>query len=157
MKPSNSNTRLPFSQAKGDISFTSLGAGSDVFSPNQDVISCEESSIAQSPTLPNYSRISQKYPAFNISGILILGLQQLFDLIKVENDIIGGKTFVIKCSYCEIYNDLVYDLLTSKEFGEVLSVSEDSKVSTAWLTKNRQKTFMLKELKNSPFILMRNA
>ena len=36
------------------------------------------------------------------------------------------KTFVLKCSYMEIYNETVYDLLKDQNKFESLSVSEDA-------------------------------
>ena len=38
------------------------------------------------------------------------------------------NTFIVRCSYFEIYNDLCYDLLANlEEFGDSLPVCEDPK------------------------------
>ena len=43
----------------------------------------------------------------NKTGLLIQALKDLFNKIKTAED----KTFFVKCSYVEIYNDQIYDLL----------------------------------------------
>ncbi len=40
-------------------------------------------------------------------GVLIYSLEDLFKEIKEDKE----KTFFLRCSYIEIYNELVYDLL----------------------------------------------
>ena len=63
-------------------------------------------------------------------GILIHGLQQLFESIE-EREHSEKRIFIVKCSYFEIYNDQVYDLL-NEDFAtthESLQVVEDPKVS----------------------------
>jgi len=44
-------------------------------------------------------------------GILTLGLQQLFETIK-QREVDENRVYIIHCSYFEIYNDQVYDLLS---------------------------------------------
>lgn len=65
---------------------------------------------------------------------MILSLKELFSRVKetstLSGSIIGGqsKVYIIRCSYFEIYNDAVYDLLnTHKEqaFNEPLQLNED--------------------------------
>ena len=61
-------------------------------------------------------------------GILIHGLQQLFEKID-EREEQENRIVIVKCSYFEIYNDQVYDLL-NEEFAtthEALQVIEDPK------------------------------
>ena len=59
----------------------------------------------------------------NKSGLLIQALRALFEKIKSSED----KTFFVKCSYIEIYNDQIYDLLQRAEnIGETLQVCEDT-------------------------------
>lgn len=59
----------------------------------------------------------------NTFGILVLSLKELFKTIEEDLD----KTFVLHCSYVEIYNDNVYDLLAPRQrFGEVLLIAEDT-------------------------------
>jgi hypothetical protein len=59
----------------------------------------------------------------NKNGLLIQALKDLFVKIKSDPD----KTFFVKCSYVEIYNDLVYDLLQRAEnISETLNVCEDA-------------------------------
>lgn len=57
-------------------------------------------------------------------GVIILALQDLFDTI--QND--SSKSYYLTCSYLEIYNEQIYDLLVSKpEFTKtVLTVNEDA-------------------------------
>ena len=67
-------------------------------------------------------------------GILIHGLQQLYENIE-ERERTEKQIFIVKCSYFEIYNDQVYDLL-NEDFAtthEALQVIEDPKVSEAGL------------------------
>jgi hypothetical protein len=56
------------------------------------------------------------------SGSLIQAFAEIFDAIEKSTD----RTFFVKCSYIEIYNDQVYDLLQRTEnLGETLQVCED--------------------------------
>ena len=51
------------------------------------------------------------------TGVLVQALKNLFS--QTQND--KTKTYFIKCSYVEIYNDQVYDLLERAEnFSETL-------------------------------------
>jgi Cdc6-like AAA superfamily ATPase len=55
-------------------------------------------------------------------GILIQSLKDLFD--EVQNDL--DKSFVVRCSYIEIYNEQIFDLLKPhNKLSEVLTVAED--------------------------------
>lgn len=59
----------------------------------------------------------------NKTGLLIQALKTLFEKIKSSEE----KTFFVKCSYVEIYNDQIYDLLQRAEnIGETLQVCEDT-------------------------------
>ena len=50
-------------------------------------------------------------------------MKDLFD--EVQNDL--DKSFVVRCSYIEIYNEQIYDLLKSaSRLADVLTVAEDS-------------------------------
>jgi hypothetical protein len=76
-------------------------------------------------------------------GVLIYSLNELFDGIenyyqkspeksdeesKEQGDNMKTNTFVVRCSYFEIYNDTVYDLLADiNDFDKPLLVCEDSK------------------------------
>jgi hypothetical protein len=56
-------------------------------------------------------------------GILIQSLKDLFDDVQSDLD----KSFVVRCSYIEIYNEQIFDLLKPpSRLAEVLTVSEDS-------------------------------
>lgn len=59
-------------------------------------------------------------------GILIHALQSLFEEIDLR-EMTENKIFVVKCSYFEIYNDQVYDLLREEfaQLNEPLQVVED--------------------------------
>lgn len=67
-------------------------------------------------------------------GILILSLKELFSRVKEQqsaNTETDVRVYMIRCSYFEIYNDAVYDLLnTQKEiaFNEPLQLNEDIRV-----------------------------
>jgi hypothetical protein len=51
-----------------------------------------------------------------------MSLTDIFRIIKKDVD----KTYFIKCSYVEIYNDLVFDLLNSKDrFSEPMTISSN--------------------------------
>jgi hypothetical protein len=57
-------------------------------------------------------------------GILVYALNELFDNVKSS-----PKAFIIKCSYFEIYNDQVFDLLQEREeqMQDPLQLAEDIK------------------------------
>ena len=62
--------------------------------------------------------------ADNQSGVLYLAMHDLFSKINEFHD----RKFFIRCSYIEIYTDLVYDLLQDQEImGQTLSINEDKK------------------------------
>jgi hypothetical protein len=46
----------------------------------------------------------------NTDGVLILALKELFQRVK-DPESEKERVFIIRCSYFEIYNDSVYDLL----------------------------------------------
>ena len=57
------------------------------------------------------------------SGIIYSGLVDLFDTAQKEQD----SKIKFTCSYMEIYNELVFDLLSPKEsFGDTLTIYQDS-------------------------------
>lgn len=57
-------------------------------------------------------------------GILFQSLRELFSNIEQDLD----KTYVLRCSYIEIYNEQIFDLLKSpSRLSELLTISEDSK------------------------------
>jgi hypothetical protein len=57
-------------------------------------------------------------------GILIHALNDIFSVIEKDLD----KTYVLRCSYIEIYNEQIFDLLKPpSRLTEVLTVSEDTK------------------------------
>ena len=59
----------------------------------------------------------------NKTGALIQAFKEIFEQIEKTND----RTFFVKCSYIEIYNDNVYDLLQKTEnLNETLQVCEDA-------------------------------
>jgi hypothetical protein len=59
----------------------------------------------------------------NKNGVLIQSLKELFQKLKGDQE----KTYFVKCSYVEIYNDLIYDLLQrSENIAETLQVCEDT-------------------------------
>lgn len=75
-------------------------------------------------------------------GVLIYSLNELFNQIEnysfinksLDEDFkdsgsnMKSNTFIIKCSYFEIYNDTIYDLLSDiNEFDKPLMVCEDPK------------------------------
>lgn len=72
----------------------------------------------------------------NSDGLLGLALRDIF----VEMDELPDKKFFLKCSYLEIYNDLVFDLLKSQScLGETLSIHEDQNVRSILSSENRSK------------------
>lgn len=67
-------------------------------------------------------------------GILIMSLKELFQKVSGVNggETIGQRVYIIRCSYFEIYNDSIYDLLNSQKeqaFNEPLQLQEDIRVS----------------------------
>ena len=55
-------------------------------------------------------------------GILFQSLTELFN--NIENDL--DKTYVLRCSYIEIYNEQIFDLLKPpSRLSEVLTINED--------------------------------
>lgn len=68
-------------------------------------------------------------------GILIMSLKELFQKVSGVNggETIGQRVYIIRCSYFEIYNDAIYDLLNSQKeqaFNEPLQLQEDIRVSS---------------------------
>jgi hypothetical protein len=54
-------------------------------------------------------------------GVIMMAVRDLFRQITLETD----KKFVVSCSFLEIYNDSVHDLLTTTErLGEELPIIE---------------------------------
>ena len=92
--------------------------GSGCFS---DLSSLADPLSNKNPLTPASSRASRNnfgsaIPSFESStvrleGVLTLGLRDLFQAIEKDNE----KTFIVRCSYFEIYNDYVYDLLGTQE------------------------------------------
>ena len=71
--------------------------------------------------------LGQHDDLLQFNGILFLALHDIFTFIsnKPENE-----EYVVTCSYIEIYNEQVYDLLNKPEnFGECLQIFEDQKHS----------------------------
>lgn len=68
-----------------------------------------------------------KYAKGNLTkntGVLIQSLKDIFD--KIETDL--NKTYFLKASYFEIYNDNIYDLLTTQDKqGNTLNMAQDTK------------------------------
>jgi hypothetical protein len=56
-------------------------------------------------------------------GILIYAMQDLFKEIEEDKE----KTYFLRCSYIEIYNEQVYDLLRTEDtlLSEPLHLNED--------------------------------
>ncbi|CAD8114275.1 unnamed protein product [Paramecium sonneborni] len=60
----------------------------------------------------------------NDEGVLLQSFKDLF--AKIDNDL--NKTYVLRCSYFEIYNEQIFDLLKpSSKLQETLQVNEDQK------------------------------
>jgi hypothetical protein len=58
------------------------------------------------------------------SGILLQSLSEIFTQIDKDQD----KTYFMHCSYIEIYNEQIFDLLKpSQKLGETLSINEDAR------------------------------
>jgi len=61
--------------------------------------------------------------AYKETGILNMSLEDIFRIIRKDKN----KTYFIKCSYIEIYNDFVYDLLKPiEQLSYALTVSSNS-------------------------------
>lgn len=61
----------------------------------------------------------------NLEGVLLLALKDMFSEMEKQID----KKFFIRCSYLEIYTDLVYDLLKDQDhLFETLTIGEDLNV-----------------------------
>lgn len=61
----------------------------------------------------------------NLEGILGLALRDMFAEMDRQND----KKFYVRCSYLEIYTDVVYDLLKEQDkLTETLTIGEDLNV-----------------------------
>jgi hypothetical protein len=63
-----------------------------------------------------------------------MSLKELFQKVSGVNggEAIGQRVYIIRCSYFEIYNDAIYDLLNSQKelaFNEPLQLQEDIRVS----------------------------
>lgn len=74
-----------------------------------------------------YSILGQNNNQFDFEGIAFIALDQIFKRILSKSE---NEEFVVTCSYIEIYNEQVYDLLNKPEnFGECLQIYEDQKQS----------------------------
>ena len=77
--------------------------------------------------LPDFVYDSHKTDFESNTGILIQGLRDIFAAIGQDKE----RTFFLKCSYFEIYNDQIYDLLKPRgEMHESLQLVEDVKRDT---------------------------
>jgi len=75
---------------------------------------------------PNSSKILPEFENENASGVLFYAAQKIFEKICIGTDSKSGCTNVIKCSYIEIYNDSIYDLLQEKNrIKNALSINEN--------------------------------
>lgn len=77
-----------------------------------------------SPFRPSKSPSLSPTPSIGLpreKGIVILALEDLFQTIKSFPD----KTYYLTCSYMEIYNEQVFDLLEDRIKNNPLSVNED--------------------------------
>ncbi len=87
----------------------------------------------QSTSASFIGRTSRSISTYSVTmneGVLVLSLKDLFGRIEQEQN--ATKSFFVRCSYFEIYNDSIYDLLTTIErLTEPLNVSEDSNVTLA--------------------------
>jgi Kinesin motor domain len=85
-------------------------------------------SLQNSPTLRGGEALTTQ--DLNTDGILVMALKELFSRVK-DPDSEKQRVFIIRCSYFEIYNDAVYDLLNVQKelaFAEPLQLNEDIKV-----------------------------
>lgn len=86
-------------------------------------------SLQSSPTASKEPDLTTQ--DLNTDGVLILALKELFQRVK-DPESERERVFIIRCSYFEIYNDAVYDLLNIQKelaFAEPLQLNEDIKVS----------------------------
>ena len=81
---------------------------------------------------------------FSDRGVLILSLDYLFKLINSDRE----KTYVLRASYFEIYNEQVFDLLRSNfQIEEPLLINEDT----------QKKDFYVKGLQEEPINSLEDA
>ena len=64
--------------------------------------------LTESP--PNLEGAGLTTDDLNTDGILIMALKELFQRVK-DPETEKQRVYIIRCSYFEIYNDAVYDLL----------------------------------------------
>jgi hypothetical protein len=66
--------------------------------------------------------LSGKASTMEQPGVMIYALEDIFKEIKEDTD----KTYFLRCSYVEIYNEQVYDLLRDEaSINEQLCLNED--------------------------------
>ena len=84
----------------------------------------DEIDFSEDPLFSSRPQTAKKGP--RQEGILIQGLVELFNKVREYQ----GKAYIIRCSYFEIYNDSLYDLLGEGDdkMTEPLQLSEDIKV-----------------------------
>lgn len=76
---------------------------------------------------PDFAYDARKTDFDDNTGILVQALRDIFKAIELDQD----RTFFLKCSYFEIYNDQIYDLLKPRgAMGEPLPLVEDVKNDT---------------------------
>ena len=57
-------------------------------------------------------------------GLIPRTIRQMFNLIKKE-EISEGKNYTVYCSFIQIYNERIYDLLQDVETKKPLKIRED--------------------------------
>lgn len=92
------------------------------------VVDRSHTPAARAANAQNQSQLSASVEKEPVNeGVLVHALRDLF--LQIEKAKSEKKEFFVRCSYFEIYNDVIYDLLTTMEhFSEPLTISEDVNV-----------------------------
>jgi Kinesin motor domain len=121
-------TIFAYGQTGSGKTYTMMGSEGADHEPINKIVRKERRSVSPFRTLKSFPKENpsprhQKFELPKEKGIIIYALEDLFESVSISSE----KNYYLMCSYLEIYNEQVYDLISegSSFKNEVLSVNED--------------------------------